>query len=187
MLLCTYLRASAFSHLQAAEEAAARAAEQEENQKRAWELEQMKLEAIMGQAGGGEGQGPSLLGLPGTFQAPSRYNLGVSMPAIRGGLRWGLSKGRERGGGGFLGHCMPELLGIYKVPDRWEQTCGPTAVLWRLSTSAFPEQLTVCGMCMSRWMDGFEANCLCTASCARDVFRRCTHTHTYTQTHTHTL
>ena len=57
---------------QAAAAAAARAREEEERQQRAWELEQLKLEAIMSQAKGEEGKGPSLLGLPGTFQAPSR-------------------------------------------------------------------------------------------------------------------
>ncbi|KAF5839198.1 hypothetical protein DUNSADRAFT_1334 [Dunaliella salina] len=55
----------------AAAAAAAQAAREEEERKRAWEMEQMKLEAIMSQAGGGNGQGPSLLGLPGTFQTPS--------------------------------------------------------------------------------------------------------------------
>lgn len=36
-------------------------------------MEQLKLEVVMSQAGGADnGQGPSLLGLPGTFQAPSR-------------------------------------------------------------------------------------------------------------------
>jgi len=53
----------------AAAAAAAQAAREEEERKRAWDMEQMKLEAIMSQAGGGDG--PSLLGLPGTFQAPN--------------------------------------------------------------------------------------------------------------------
>eukprot|EP00967_Tisochrysis_lutea_P147217 scaffold279385_cov18-Tisochrysis_lutea.AAC.1 len=56
--------------MQAAAAAAAQAAREEEERKRAWDMEQMKLEAIMSQAGGGDG--PSLLGLPGTFQAPNK-------------------------------------------------------------------------------------------------------------------